>query len=56
MISGSQSGRSTKVPVVPFLEQHSTKIQILLQHMKRIEASHHCHSAAAAILVDFGLF
>ena len=32
-ISGSQSVRSTKVPVVPFLEQHSTKIQILLQHM-----------------------
>ena len=32
-ISGSQSGRSTKVPVVPFLEQHSRKIQILLQHM-----------------------
>ena len=33
MISGSQSGRSTKVTVVPFLEQHSRKIQIRLQHM-----------------------
>ena len=32
-ISGSQSVRSTKVPVVPFLEQHSRKIQIRLQHM-----------------------
>ena len=31
MMSGSQSGRSTKVPVAPFLEQHSRKIQILLQ-------------------------
>ena len=32
-ISGSQSGRSTKVPVAPFLEQHSRKIQTLLQHL-----------------------